>query len=207
MTSRVQRLVFATVAVLLGLAAIPVLAQSQTDALPEAPRLSVSQPANGGAKGHLTVSATLTTQAGKALSGELINFYQQTDLFGPRDALLGTATTDSSGYAAIDYQPAQTGSQVIKVRFSGDVHTAAADASRTIQVRDVIPPYTPDPLPLAQIRQWLPLGLASLVLGTWAVLLGVSLRTVLGIRAARAARKDEISLLAYAHEALERTES
>jgi hypothetical protein len=47
-----------------------------------------------------------------------------------------------------------------------------------------VPIYTSAPLPLASVRQWLPLGFGSLVLATWAVLLGVTVRTVLGVRAA-----------------------
>jgi Big-like domain-containing protein len=167
----------------LGLVGVmPVLAQSQTPS--EATHLTLSAPAKG-AKGHLTLRATLSDEAGKPVTGKLVSFYEHVQLFGGRDALLGSATTDSTGYVAIDYQPVETGSQTIKVQFSGDDELATSSASSNITVNDATPLYSPEPLPLAGVRQWLPLGLASLVLATWAVLLGVSLRTIRGIRSAR----------------------
>jgi hypothetical protein len=109
-----------------------------------------------------------------------------------RDALLGSATSDATGFAAIDFQPAELGQHTITARFNGDEQYALSQISSTIEVREVAPIYVPEPLPLASVRQWLPLGLASLVLATWAVLLGITARTVLGVRAAgrRQARVD-----------------
>ena len=171
----------------LGLLSVaPGLAQSQTPS--EATRLTLSGPAKG-AKGHLTLRATLSTEAGKPVTGKLVSFYEHVQLFGGREALLGSATTDSTGYAAIDYQPVETGSEAITVQFGGDDELAASHATSNINVTDATPVYSPEPLPLASVRQWLPLGLASLVLATWAVLLGVSLRTIRGIRSARYARE------------------
>jgi hypothetical protein len=175
---------FATVAPLIALLIVgvaPVIAQSETSATPM--RLTISDPARG-ARGHLTLRATLTTAEGKPLGDRQVTFYQQVDLFGTRDALIATGSTDSTGFAAVDYQPVENGTQTIKARFLGDGGAASIETSTTITVRDAVPVYTPDPLPLATVRQWLPVGLATLVLATWAVLLGVTLRTVLGIRRA-----------------------
>jgi hypothetical protein len=176
---------------LLALAGLPAIVQAESDKTPT--RLMASEPGRG-AKGHLTLRATLVTTEGKALGERQVTFFEQVTVFGPRDALLGTATTDSTGYAAIDYQPAELGSQRIVVRFNGDEQYAPSLANSSIDVREVVPIYPPAPLPLASVRQWLPLGLASLVLGTWAVLLGVTLRTVLGVRAAgRRRASDSVS--------------
>jgi hypothetical protein len=173
--------------VLALLIATPALAVAQSAATPT--RLTLSEPARGGLKGHLTLRVTLTTAAGKPLSERNVAFYELSNVFGPREVLLGTATTDSTGFAAIDYQPSQTGQQTIFARFTGDQDNAASQVSSAIQVREVVPIFTEEPLPLASVRQWLPLGLASLVLATWAVLLGVTIRTVLGVRSA-GLRKD-----------------
>jgi hypothetical protein len=151
----------------------------------QATQIQMSAPAKA-AKGHLTLRATLATAAGAPASEKTISFYEHVDLFGGRDALLGSATTDSTGYAAIDYQPVETGSQTITVRFIGDSQLAGSEVSSNIDIRDAAPVYTPEPLPLATVRQWLPLGLASLVLATWVVLLGVAVRTIRGIRSVRA---------------------
>ena len=183
MTRRVLFVCLFPLVVLFGLGASPVIAQSQANAVDKA-QLSISDPARA-AKGHLTLRATLTSAEGKPLGDRAVNFYQRVMLFGERDALIGTGTTDSTGYVAIDYQPVEDGSQMILARFLGDPSAGPAEASNTIQVRDSVPVYAPPPLPLASVRQWLPLGLATLVLATWAVLIGVTARAVLGIKGAR----------------------
>jgi hypothetical protein len=168
---------------LIWLSATPALvAQAQSQGT--ATRLTMSEPARGGQKGHLTLRATLVTVQGKAIGERQVTFYEQSTVFGPRDVLLGSATTDSTGFAAVDYQPAQPGPQSIVARFTGDEQFAASETSSVVTVREVVPIYAPEPLPLASVRQWLPLGLASLVLATWVVLLGVAIRTVVGVRAA-----------------------
>jgi hypothetical protein len=168
-------------AALLALAAVPAIVEAQARTIPT--RLTLSDPGRG-AKGHLTLRATLVNAEGKALGERQVSFLERTTVFGERDALLGSATTDATGYAAIDYQPAELGPRTILARFGGDEQYAPADANATIDVREVVPIYTPAPLPLASVREWLPIGLGSLVLATWMVLIGVSVRTVLGVRAA-----------------------
>lgn len=141
------------------------------------------------AKGQLLLSATLATVDGKPLSDRRVDFYLPVELFGAREATLGSATTDSTGVAYLLYLPAQLGPQTVKASFPGADGYANSVASQTIQVTDVETPFEPEPLPLASVRQWLPIGVGLLVVSTWVVLLGVFLRTALGIRAlgARAA--------------------
>jgi hypothetical protein len=171
----------APAAVLLGLLSSPVLAQTQATSL-AATQLVMSDAVKA-TRGHLTLSATLSSVEGKPLNGKAVAFYEHVNLFGERDALIASGITDSTGYVAIDYQPVENGLQLIKAHFAGDAQFVATDASTSIEVRDAIPVYTADVLPLATVREWLPLGLASIVLATWAVLIGVTLRTVRGIRA------------------------
>lgn len=196
----------APVVVLLGLSVAPALAQSQ--ASPDAAQLVMTDPARG-AKGHLTLRATLTTSTGAPLTDKRVSFYERVNLFGEREALISTANTDSTGYVAVDYQPAANGEQTIIARSVGDARTATAEATSTIQVRDAVVVYTPDPLPLASVRQWLPLGLGSLVLATWGILIGVTLRTMRGIKAAHDAHQSEETqaqqepVLAFATQSLE----
>jgi hypothetical protein len=144
-------------------------------------RLTLGEPAKA-ARGHLTLKATLVNGEGKAIGERRVNFYEHVTVFGDRDALLGTATTDSTGYAAIDYQPAELGAQTIIARFGGDEQYAAVQVESRLEVREVVPLYTPAPLPLASVRQWLPLGLGSLVVATWAALIGVTIRAIVGVR-------------------------
>jgi hypothetical protein len=133
-------------------------------------------------KGFLELSATLTDANHKGISKRVISFYQQVDLLGTRDALLGTAETDSTGSAALTYQPAEEGQQTIIVRFAGDDTYAASEASDTIQVTNAVPPYAPTPEPLAGPARWLPRVLGLLVISVWLLLFGVFAVTAWGIK-------------------------
>ncbi len=165
----------------LGLvSAAPALAQSK----PGSPTtVNLDDPSRGSQKGHLTLRAALRGPDGKPVSSAPINFYEATSVFGQRDALIGSAVTDSSGEAAIDFQPARAEKITLKARFAGNADLASAEATTSYTVKDVVPIYEAQPLPLASVRQWLPVGLGTLVLCTWAVLLGVFARTVIGLRA------------------------
>ena len=180
MTARAPLVVVALVALCLA-SASAALAQSK----PGSPTtVNFEQPTKGSQKGHLTLSATLKGPDGKPVSSAPISFYQATSVFGDRDALIGSAVTDSSGEAAIDFQPARAEKLSVKARFAGNSQLATSEGSTTYEVKDVVPIYETQPLPLASVRQWLPVGLGTLVLCTWAVLLGVFARTVIGLRAA-----------------------
>jgi hypothetical protein len=169
----------------------PALVQAQADTAPT--RLTLSEPTRGGLKGHLTLRAVLAAADGKALGERQVTFYGQSTVFGAREVVLGSATTDSTGLAAIDFQPTQLGEQTMLARFRGDDVFAAAQASGTLDVREIVPIYSADSLPLASVRQWLPLGLASLVLATWGVLLGITAVTVLGVRAVGRQQQTRVS--------------
>jgi hypothetical protein len=165
----------------LALGSLPQRAQAQV-AAPTVVAVGPATPSS--AKGLLALSAKLTTADGKPLSGQAIDFYMPVELFGDRDAFVGTATTDSAGGATLGYQPAQVGPQTIIARFSGVAAYAASEARAEIQVADVVPAIKAEPLPFAGLREWLPLGMLALVVLAWGVLLGVLLGTVQGIRRA-----------------------
>jgi len=136
-------------------------------------------------KGQLILTATLTTADGKPVSDQSIRFFEQvTFMGGPREALLGTATTDSTGVAAIQYQPAQKGTDQIVARFASSGDYQAAEAHLSLDVNEVVAPFTTQPVPFAAVGTGLSVAFALLVVGACAVLLGVFLRTVIGIRAA-----------------------
>lgn len=139
-------------------------------------------------EGQLALSATLTTADGKPLSGREVSFDQQVQFMGERDLYLGTGTTDSTGAVAVAYQPTQKGHHSIKVYFAGDERYGAAVATSSIEVTAVIEPFEPEQLPLAGVRQWLPIGLVALVVGTWIALLGILLSTMHAIKAVRIPR-------------------
>ncbi|MFN8524164.1 MAG: hypothetical protein U0821_13780 [Chloroflexota bacterium] len=174
------------------LALVPAVALAQTQPAPPAGapsklQLAPAQPSS--AKGRLTLAATLTTAEGKPLSNQSVDFYQHVDLLGPRESYLGSGTTDSTGRAAVSYQPSQKGQQKITARFHGAEGLAGTSASGEIQVSDVVSPFPEERLPFAPIRGLISIGIAALTLGFWVVLIGVLLSTVLGIRAAGGAHQ------------------
>jgi len=157
-------------------------AHAQVTAAPTVVTLGPAAPTS--AKGMLALRAKLTTGDGNPLSGQEIRFYVPVELFGNRNALIGTATTDSTGLATLAYQPAQVGRQTIVARFSGGAAYVASEASGEIQVSDVVPTLKAEPLPFTGLREWLPLGMLALVILVWGVLIGVFAGTVAGIRRA-----------------------
>ncbi len=146
--------------------------------------VSMGEPRTTQTKGQLVLSATLSTADGKAVSDQDVSFYEKVDLLGEREALLGTATTDTSGAAGLVYLPSETGRQTIVARFAGSAKLAASSTNSIIDVREAKSPFESQPLPLSSIRAWFPIGLGTAVLATWAVLLGGFLNTTIGIRAA-----------------------
>jgi hypothetical protein len=151
------------------------------------PTLTAHEPTTTRVKGQLILRANLATADGKPLTDRPVRFYQQVEFFGQREAYLGSTKTDSTGLATLFYQPVQTGPQTIVAHVPGDAGYGSVASSVTVQVRDAAPAFHAEPLPLARVRQWLPLALLGVVLATWAVLLAVFLRAVLGIR--RTARR------------------
>ena len=163
-----------------------VLAQT-SDGSPTTLRLTTAPRINEKGRetpGWLVLRAELKTTDGKPVTNQSVSFSQAVDLFGPREAALGEAKTDSTGLAALLYQPAQSGKQTINVSFAGGEGYAPSKTSSAIEVASVVPIFESqeEPLPLAQIRPWLPIGLGGVVAAAWIVLLGVLLSTIRQIR-------------------------
>jgi hypothetical protein len=166
----------------LTLATLPRDVHAQTAAIPTTVTLGPATPTT--IKGQLALSARLTTADGKPVSGQEIDFLAPVELFGSREAFVGSAITDSTGRATLGYQPAQAGQQTIVARFTGGPSYATSEASGEIQVGEVVPAIRTEPLPFAGLRNGLPVVLVALVLVVWGALLGVFLGTVRGIRRA-----------------------
>ena len=165
----------------------PALAQGTPAATPG---LKVNEPTRTSSRGQLVLGATLTTAEGKPLSDREVEFYQQAEFFGARDALLGTTTSDATGVALLVYQPAVRGRQVIKARFAGGGGLVPAEATATIEVREIVEPFEAEEIPLAVVREWLPSALGLVVAIVWTVLFGVLIKAVVEIKlAARSAAR------------------
>jgi len=136
-------------------------------------------------KGQLLIVATLTAADGSPLGNETVNFFEGVNFAGAdREAALGTAVTDSTGVAAIAYQPAQVGKHTLIAHFAGDTNAAKADVTSSVQIAEVVPPFPPASVPLEFVRRWLSVAAVTGVVAVWLFLFGVLFRTILGIRAA-----------------------
>lgn len=174
----------------LTLSLLPVGAYAQANDRPTIVTVGPATPTS--VKGQLALSAKLATEDGKPVSGQAIEFLVPVELFGDREAFVGSATTDSTGVATLGYQPAQLGRQVIVARFTGGSGYATSDARTEIQVGEVVPAIKAEPLPFAELRDWLPFGMVALVLVVWGVLLNVFLGTVWAIRRAASTRSVKV---------------
>lgn len=131
--------------------------------------------------GIMALRATLTSADGKPVNKRTIDFYQQVQLMGTREAMIGSAETDSTGTATLSYHPAENGQQTIIVRFAGSDTFAASEGRGAITVAGAIPLYVPPSAPLATPAQWLPRILGMLIIATWLILFGVFFVTTRGV--------------------------
>jgi len=145
--------------------------------------LKLNSPTVATANTKLTLTVTLAGPDGKPLSNRSVDFYQQVQLLGTREAYLGSALTDSTGTATLAYQPAESGKQTIAARFAGEEGYAQGEAVSTIDVTRTAALFPAEPLPLLPLGRWLIYGVGLLVLATWVVLLSLLAGTALGIRA------------------------
>src|SRR6185437_10518477 len=102
-----QSLVFVWLTLSLAVAAVllPGVANADQSPAPAPSLLKLSMmprpPLKGiDVTGQYLLTATLTTQDGKPINNVTVSFYEQAQLFGTREALLGTAITDSTGSAS-----------------------------------------------------------------------------------------------------------
>jgi hypothetical protein len=136
------------------------------------------------AAGQYLLTATLTSADGKPLGNREVQYFETASLFGNRDAFVGVALTDTSGTAVLLYQPAATGGQQLKAQFAGDSQGAGSQAAFTLNVSSAVAPFQPAPLPLGGVASVLTVGVCTVAVTVWGVLLWVLLHSVASIRKA-----------------------
>jgi len=179
------------VALVLVLGSLMLLAETVTAApvQPDPTGLSVTTAPRLDPKGHPMVGqylvvATLKTADGTAVENQPVSFYEQVQFIGQmRDALIGTATTDSTGTAVVAYQPVQTGVHTLVAHSAASAQYAQSATTSTLQVSQVVSPFPAVIEPLASVRAALTIGVALVVIVVWAFLIGLAVRAITGIRA------------------------
>ncbi|HET9016056.1 MAG TPA: hypothetical protein VFN57_10700 [Thermomicrobiaceae bacterium] len=186
MTKQVTKL---TAALALALASLVLLVATAVAAPAASPTaLTVTTSPQLDAHGHplagqYLLVATLKTSGGQAVANQPVSFYEQVQFVGKvRDALIGTATTDSDGTATMTYQPTVTGDHALLARSTGSAQYAQSQATSTLPVNLAVSPFPVTTEPLAAVRTALSLAVLLVVLAVWAFLIGLAVRAVVGIR-------------------------
>lgn len=118
---------------------------------------------------------------GRPINSATVRFYENVELFGAREMLIGSALTDGQGSAFIAYLPARLGPQDIIVRFSGRDHIAAAVSRHTFDATVAAAPYRQAVPPLAAFSANVPYGVGVVVLSVWLLIAFALFGTVRGV--------------------------
>jgi hypothetical protein len=143
-------------------------------------------------QGYL-VSVKVTSPAGKPVSEASIRFYDVVELFGQREELVGTGTTDGQGNALISYLPATLGSHQIVARFAGQGTLVPSLGVTTLDATVAAPAYKVDQPAFAAFAKYVPYGAGFLVLAVWGLIAFSLFATARGVVAGadRKIRKGE----------------
>ena len=134
--------------------------------------------------GQLWLMANLTTEDGRYVGGQQVEFSELVDFFGPREAIVAKVVTDGTGLAAVVYQPSGEGEHSVIATFAGDREALYAPSSETILLTATGPTslFPSEDLPLESVGTWLAVALLILGIVFWLVLSGVLIRTVRTIK-------------------------
>ena len=139
------------------------------------------------------ISVTVTSPAGKPVNDATVRFYDVVELFGQREELIGTGTTDGQGRTAIAYLPATTGTHQIVARFAGQGSLTPSLGVTTLEATVSAPAYKVDRPPLAIFSGYVPYAAGVVVLAVWGLIALSLFGTARGVvaRANESHRKGE----------------
>ena len=163
--------------------------QPAAAAAPNAAHLALSVHPSSNASHGYVVGAEVRTPDGTPAGDATVSFYEAVDFFGPREELLGTATTDSSGSASFTYLPATTGSHRIVARSSGIAKVASGQASETFTAAIAAPAYRDHVPAITAFYNLVPYGVGVVVLAVWLLIAFALIGTARGV--ARGAREQK----------------
>lgn len=148
-----------------------------------ASRLAVAvTPAAKPEQGYL-VSVQVMSPTGKAVGDTTIKFYEVVDLFGQREALIGSAPTDGQGTAVISYLPATKGAHQIVARFGGQGTLGPSVGVATLDATVAAPTYKVDQPGFANFARYVPFGAGFIVLAVWGLIAFSLFATARGVLA------------------------
>lgn len=131
-----------------------------------------------------SIAVRLTAADGSAVTSAPVSVYLDVTFFGGRSALLGRATTDTSGTARVAIRPDRASYQV-RARFAGNDTLEPSETAKTLAVpaAQVQPAAEPARAPLlVGVGRVAPRLIAVLVVLVWALLLGGSIWVLRRVR-------------------------
>lgn len=141
---------------------------SQAGGSPALLSAAVSVAPNDIAERGYVVEARVTTKDAKPAKDVAVSFYEAVDLLGSREMLIGTATTDGWGRAAVPYLPPEDGRHEIVSRTKATSTLPATEGRTTFEATVVAPPaYSREVLPLATFSAPLPYVGLVVLLAVW----------------------------------------
>ncbi len=159
----------AIVALVLTAAASPAFAADPT----------IRLDASAGDGNSWVLTAQVDDASGNAVSNANVDFAVQVSFMGSdRMVTIGSAITDTSGAASIEYVPTWNGHQVLTATVHG---SAAASDPAEIDVSNATPVIPPDPPTLGLLRTVTPPVVVLVVLCVWLLIGGTFLYAVLGV--------------------------
>lgn len=135
----------------------------------------------------LKLTSELRDASGNPVPRAEVSYYLDTTFAGVTDKMLiGTARTDASGVASLDYTPTISGQDHnITAKYEGAGLYAESEQAISIQAPDdIASAYTVAPIGLDGVRHWAPWALAAIVLILWSTFAFVLFQAV-GIRRVR----------------------
>ena len=148
------------------------------------------------------LTAQVDDASGNPVGGANVDFSVQATFLGSDQTVaIGSAVTDTSGAATINYVPTWNGHQVLTATATG---TSVVSAPAAIDVTGAAPVLPADPPTLGLLRTVTPPVVVFVVLGVWALLGGTFLYAVLGVARWRPRSKRRASVSVPALAAVER---
>lgn len=127
------------------------------------------------------LTARVRSSDGKAIGDTKVRFYDIVELFGEREMLIGTATTDVSGRASLAYLPATAGKREIIALFPGADHLPPVRGRVGLDATVAAPPYRAESSGLALFSTRVPYAVGVVVLVVWAVIAYAFISTARGV--------------------------
>lgn len=135
-----------------------------------AARLTIAAQAAEKPEHGYVLAVRVTSPDGKPVADAPVKFFDIVDIFGPREMLLASVTTDGRGNASYEYLPASVGTRNIVVRFAGREGLRAGEARMALEAAVSAPRQSVERSGFASFSDRVPYAVGVLVLGVWTLI-------------------------------------